>query len=112
MSKTNKLIARFDVWLINLDPTIGREIKKTRPCVIISPNSINNTLNTIIIAPLTHTNKKFPTRIVSNFKGESGDIMLDQIRCVDKERLVKNLGVLQEETAKDCLKILRLMFSN
>jgi mRNA interferase MazF len=110
MAKASKSINRFSVWLIELDPTRGREIKKTRPCVVISPNSINNTLNTVIIAPLTHTNKEFPTRIVSNFNGESGDIMLDQIRCVDKERLIKNLGVLDDEIANDCLKILRLMF--
>jgi len=112
MAKTSKLISRFDVWLINLDPTIGGEIKKTRPCVVISPNSINNTLNTIIIAPLTHTNKNYPTRIATNFNSETGNIILEQIRSVDKIRLVKKLGVVDNTTGEDCLKILRLMFSN
>ena len=110
MAKKLRNITRFSVWLIELDPTRGSEVMKTRPCVVVSPDSINNTLNTVIIAPLTHTNKKFPTRIVSNFKSESGNIMLDQIRCVDKVRLIQRLGDLDENTAMDCLKILRLMF--
>ena len=112
MRKSGKEVEQFMVYSVELDPAKGNEIKKTRPCVVISPNSINNTLNTIIIAPLTHTNKNYPTRIVTNFNSETGNIILEQIRSVDKIRLVNKLGVVDNTTGEDCLKILRLMFSN
>ena len=106
-----KKFIQFNVWLVELEPTIGSEISKKRPCVIISPNAMNNTLNTVLIAPLTHTQKAYPSRVYSNFKGEEGQIMLDQIRSVDKSRLKKLLGNLDTETGQDILKILRVMFS-
>lgn len=93
-------IFRFEIWLVSLEPTKGSEIKKTSPCVIISPNEMNNSLNTVIVAPLTHTSKSFPTRIKSFFNGETGEIVLDQIRAVDKElRLIKKIGDLETKTA-------------
>lgn len=84
------MVNRFDVYLVALDPTLGSEIKKTRPCVVISPDEMNRHLNTVIIAPLTSTRKKYPTRVGLSFQGKKGDIVLDQIRTVDKKRLVKS----------------------
>lgn len=110
-STSHKNFIQFDVWLVELEPTIGSEVNKRRPCVIISPQAMNNTLNTVLIAPLTHTQKSFPSRVYSNFKEEEGQIMLDQIRGVDKSRLKKLLGSLDFETGQDILKILRVMFS-
>lgn len=110
-SISQKKIIQFDVWLVELEPTIGSEVNKKRPCVIISPQAMNNTLNTVLIAPLTHTQKSFPSRVYSNFKGEEGQVMLDQIRGIDKSRLKKLLGSLDVETGQDILKVLRVMFS-
>ena len=109
MSGKNYL--QFDVWLIDLDPTKGSEVQKSRPCVIVSPNGMNNNLNTVIIAPLSHSNKNYPSRIPSLFKKDSGQIMLDQIRCVDKLRLTKKMGSIDNKTSSDVLKLLRTMFS-
>lgn len=110
-SISQKKITQFDVWLVELEPTIGSEVNKKRPCVIISPQAMNNTLNTVLIAPLTHTQKSFPSRVYSNFKGEEGQVMLDQIRGIDKSGLKKLLGSLDVETGQDILKVLRVMFS-
>lgn len=88
------MVKRFEVYLINLDPTVGSEVKKTRPCVIVSPDEINDLLRTVIIAPLTTKRKFYPSRVSLRFKGKSGQVMLDQIRTIDKRRLVKKLGVL------------------
>ena len=85
-------IGQYEVFLINLDPTIGHEIKKTRPCVIISPDEINRNIQTIIIAPMTTKSHDYPTRVVVKLQGTSGWVVLDQIRTVDKRRLVKRLG--------------------
>ena len=109
MSGKNYL--QFDVWLIDLDPTKGSEVRKLRPCVIVSPNGMNNNLNTVIIAPLSHSNKNYPSRIPSLFKKDPGQIMLDQIRCVDKLRLTKKMGSIDNNTSSDVLKLLRTMFS-
>ena len=109
MSGKNYL--QFDVWLIDLDPTKGSEVQKSRPCVIASPNGMNNNLNTVIIAPLSHSNKNYPSRIPSLFKKDPGQIMLDQIRCVDKLRLTKKMGSIDNNTSSDVLKLLRTMFS-
>lgn len=93
-------VFRFEIWLVSLEPTKGSEIRKTRPCVIISPNEMNNLLNTVIVAPLTHSLKSFPTRIKSFFNGGNGEIVLDQIRAIDKEhRLIKKIGDLETKTA-------------
>jgi len=109
MSGKNYL--QFDVWLIDLDPTKGSEVQKSRPCVIVSPNGMNNNLNTVIIAPLSHSNKNYPSRIPSLFKKDPGQIMLDQIRCVDKLRLTKKMGSIDNNTSSDVLELLRTMFS-
>jgi len=111
MKMSGKNYLQFDVWLIDLDPTKGSEVQKSRPCVIVSPNGMNNNLNTVIIAPLSHSNKNYPSRIPSLFKKDSGQIMLDQIRCVDKLRLTKKMGSIDNNTSSDVLKLLRTMFS-
>ncbi len=108
---SGKNCLQFDVWLIDLNPTKGSEVQKSRPCVIVSPNGMNNNLNTVIIAPLSHTNKNYPSRIPSLFKKDPGQIMLDQIRCVDKLRLTKKMGKIDDNTSSDVLKVLRTMFS-
>ena len=105
-------IKRFDVFLVNLDPTIGSEIKKTRPAVIISPDSMNlSRLKTVIIAPMTSTIKdNFPTSILIEFKDKKGQIALDQLRSIDRTRIVKKLGVIEEETQNDVLDLLSIIF--
>lgn len=104
------VVQRFDVWLINLDPTIGSEIQKTRPCVVISPDEINRHLATAIVAPMTTKGKLYPTRIACEFAGKEGLIVLDQIRTVDKTRLVKHLGCINEDEQKLVLATLAEMF--
>lgn len=91
------VINQYEIYWIDLDPTKGSEIKKTRPCVVISPNEMNNSINTLIIAPMTSTSKNYPTRIKTTLDERDGWIVLDQIRCVDKSRLVKVAGVLKQE---------------
>jgi mRNA interferase MazF len=102
---------QFDVYLVNLDPTIGSEIKKTRPAVIVSPAAMNKNLNTVIVAPLTHSEKGYPSRAVSIFGKEPGEIALEQIRSVDKSRLVRRLGAVDARTGADIKKVLQTMFS-
>jgi mRNA interferase MazF len=104
------VINRFDVYLVNLDPTVGREIKKTRPCLVISPDEINHNIRTIIIAPMTTKGRPYPTRVACRFKGKSGQVVLDQIRAVDQLRLVKKLGRIHATTANAVLQVLREMF--
>lgn len=101
---------RFDVWLVALDPTIGREIKKTRPCVIISPDEIS-ALSTVIVAPLTRQGFEFPIRIKCKFQETPGLILLDQMRAIDKSRLLKKLGSLDKRTARKTCDILLEMFA-
>ena len=105
------VIRRFEVYLVNIDPTIGTEIQKTRPCLIVSPNEMNNHIATIIVAPMTTKGRKYPTRVNCLFDGKEGQIVLDQIRTIDKMRLVKKLGVIDPETQKEVLAILLEMFS-
>ena len=104
-------VKRFDVFLVNLDPTIGSEIKKTRPCLIISPDEMNQYISTIIIAPMTTKGRNYPTRVNCMFKGKRGQIVLDQIRTIDKDRLVKKLGTINKKTQMEVLQILQEMFS-
>lgn len=94
------VVKRFEVWLVNLDPTVGREIRKTRPCLIISPDVTNKYLNTVTAAPMTSTIKTYPTRATCIFQKRQGQIVLDQIRAVDKMRLVKKLGIMDEKTSR------------
>jgi len=90
---------RFNVYLVNLDPTVGSKIQKTRPCVVISPDEMNRHPRTVIIAPITSTLCSYPSRIPVAFKGKQAHIALDQIRTVDKERLVTHWGLIVQETA-------------
>ncbi|GMR25546.1 MAG: type II toxin-antitoxin system PemK/MazF family toxin [Ignavibacteria bacterium] len=102
---------RFEVYIINLDPTIGGEIKKTRPCVIISPDEMNRNIATVIIAPLTSKLRNYPTRIPCRVKGKQGQIVLDQIRTVDKIRLIKKIDFLKKTVQTKTLTVLIEMFS-
>lgn len=102
---------RFDLYLVQLNPTVGGEIKKTCPCVIISPDEMNDNINTVIIAPMTTKGKSYPTRIPCEFQGKKGNIVLDQIRTVDKTRLVKKLGTLTTSEKEQILSTLAEMFA-
>ena len=103
---------RFDIFLISLDPTVGVEIRKTRPCLIVSPDEMNRHLRTVVIVPMTTKGIDYPSRIGLTFQGKKGQIVLDQIRTVDKARLVKRLGMLKEATAKSVSFRLVEMFSH
>ncbi len=103
--------SRFDVFLVNLDPTVGSEIRKTRPCVVISPNEMNRHIATVIVAPMTTKGKAYPTRVVCQFQGKDGQIVLDQIRAIDKARLVKKLGQIDQEAQRKVLDTLAEMFA-
>jgi len=105
------MISRFEVYYVNLDPTIGSEIKKTPPCVIISPNEMNHNISTIIIAPLTSKLKNYPTRVPWKVEGKQGQIVLDQIRTIDKSRLIKKIDTLNKNTQKKVLNVLSELFS-
>ena len=104
-------VERFDVYLITLDPTRGSEIKKTRPCVVISPDEMNRNIRTVIIAPMTTKGQAYPTRVPCTFEGIKGQIVLDQIRATDKSRLVKKLGRLPESVQKNVLAALSDLFA-
>jgi mRNA interferase MazF len=105
------VIRRFQVYLVNLDPSIGSEIKKTRPCLIISPDEMNNHIATVIVAPMTSKRRDYPTRVNCQFEGQDGQIVLDQIRAVDKTRLVKNLGMISADAQTEVLAVLLDMFA-
>lgn len=105
------VVSRFDVYLIRLDPTQGREIRKTRPCLIISPDEMNQHIDTVIIAPMTTKGRPYPTRVPVRFKGKSGQVVLDQIRTVDKSRLVKRVGKIDELTRTQVLTLLAEIFA-
>lgn len=105
------VIQRFEVFLISLDPAKGSEIQKTRPCLVISPNEMNDHIRTVIVAPMTTKGRSYPTRIGCTFQGKSGQIVLDQIRTVDKTRLVKKLGTIPPEAQGKVLQTLQEMFS-
>jgi mRNA interferase MazF len=105
------VINRFDVYLINLDPTIGSEIQKTRPCLVVSPDEINRNLRTAIVAPMTSRGRPYPSRVGCRFKGKQGQVALDQIRAVDRARLVKRLGRLDGPTSTLVLDVLQEMFA-
>ena len=102
---------RFDVFLVFLDPSQGSEIKKTRPCVVISPDEMNKYIRTLIVAPMTSKLRDYPTRILVTFDGKKGNIVLDQIRTIDKARIAKKLGTLDPKTASLVLETLGKMFS-
>ena len=105
------VISRFEVCLVNLDPTVGSEIQKTRSCLVVSADEMNHNIRTVIIAPLTTKGKPYPTRVPCRFKGKHGLVVLDQIRTVDQFRLVRKLGKIDGKTATVVLDILREMFA-
>jgi len=105
------VVRRFEVYLINLDPTIGNEIQKTRPCLVISPDEMNRFIRTVIVAPMTTKGTSYPTRVSCKFKGKQGQIVLDQIRTVDRARLVRRLGKIDKQTETRILSVLGEMFA-
>jgi mRNA interferase MazF len=105
------VIKRFDAYLVNLDPTIGSEIRKARPCLIISPDEMNRHIGTIIVAPMTTKGRSYPTRVPCKFRGKEGQIVLDQLRTVDKGRLVRKLSRLSAKAQAEVLRVLAEMFA-
>jgi mRNA interferase MazF len=106
-----KAVARFEVWLATLDPARGSEIRKTRPCLVVSPDEMNAWLRTVIVAPMTTVGRSWPSRVPVVFDGKSGEIALDQVRAVDRERLVKKLGAVPGETQRAVSETLIEMFT-
>lgn len=104
------VVQRFDVFLVNLDPTIGSEIRKTRPCLVISPDEMNRWIRTMIVAPMTTKGQSYPSRVACEFEGKQGQIVLDQIRTVDKTRLVRKLGRIDQSVQVSVLATLSEMF--
>jgi mRNA interferase MazF len=105
------VVKRFEVYLVNLDPTVGAEIQKTRPCVVVSPDEMNRHIATVMIAPMTTRGKSYPTRVACHFEGKDGLIVLDQIRTVDKTRFVKHLGKLTIDEQNVVLQVLSEIFA-
>lgn len=111
MAVARLLFARGDVHLVGLDPTVGREIKKTRPCLIVSPDELNQHLRTVTVAPMTTSGQVYPWRVACRFQNRSGFVALDQLRTVDSARLVKRLGRLSAATTTEVLDTLQEMFA-
>jgi len=105
------VVKRFEVYLVNLDPALGSEIQKTRPCLIISPDEMNDHIASVIVAPMTARGREYPTRVNCQFEGKEGQVVMDQIRTVDKIRLVKRLGKINATTQKEVLVVLMEMFA-
>ncbi len=103
------VVSQYDIFLISLDPTIGHEIKKSRPCVIISPDEMNKYISTVIIAPMTSKSHSYPTRVPIKFMGKNGWIVLDQLRTVDKKRLIKKFGRLDQKTTDKIKSVIKEM---
>ncbi len=104
-------VGRFDVWLVNLDPSVGSEVNKTRPCVVVSPDEMNRHIRTAIVAPMTTRGRPYPTRVPCRFRRKTGQVVLDQIRTVDRARLVRRLGRLDRRTGARVLQVLAEMFA-
>ena len=104
-------VNRFEVYLVNLDPTLGSEIRKTRPCLIVSPNEMNRHIRTVIVAPLTTKGRPYPSRVSCRFQRKEGQVVLDQLRTIDKIRLVRRLGRINRKTSLEVLSILQEMFA-
>ena len=103
-------LKQYQIVLVNLDPTIGSEIKKTRPCVIISPNEINDNLRAVVIAPMTSASRKYPTRVKVKHNSQEGWVVIDQIRTIDKIRIIKKFGSLTEKEILECKRVIRETF--
>ena len=108
---TEEHVSRGDIFLVTLNPTRGSEIRKTRPCVIVSPDELNSHLRTFLVAPLTTGGHPYPFRVRCTFDGKDGHVVADQLRAVDRERLVKQLGRLPETTLNELLGVLQAMFA-
>ena len=106
-----KRVRRYDIYLVNLDPTQGSEIQKMRPCVVVSPDEMNRYIRTVIIAPMTLMQRDYPSRVNVTFQRKKGQVVLDRIRTVDKSRLVKRLGVLPDARAREVADVLREIFA-
>jgi mRNA interferase MazF len=104
-------VTRFQVFLVRLDPTVGSEIQKTRPCVVVSPDEMNRHLRTVLVAPLTTSTRTYPSRVRCRFEGRTGQVVLDQLRTVDRARLIRPLGTLDERASKRVLDTLQRMFA-
>lgn len=102
---------RFDVYLVNLDPAVGSEIRKTRPCLIISPDEMNRHIRTVIVAPMTTVRRDYPSRVSCRFQRKEGQIVLDQLLTIDKSRLVRKLGTLDPKTQLDVVNVLQQLFA-
>lgn len=111
MAVARAAVARGDIHLVGLDPTLGSEIKKTRPCLIVSPNELNAHLRTVIVAPMTTGGQAYPWRVACRFQNRSGFVALDQLRTVDRERLILRLGRLSPATTTKVLGTLQEMFA-
>lgn len=111
MTSDMAAIKRFEVYLVSLDPTLGSEIAKTRPCVVVSPDEMNDHLATVIVAPLTRSVKGWPSRVISRFTGVKGEVALDQLRAVDKRTLIKRQGMIEPKTRADILISIGKMFA-
>ena len=105
------VVCRFDVFLVNLDPTVGSEMRKSRPCVVVSPDEMNAYVRTVVVAPLTTAGRPYPSRVPVGFDGKSGQVVIDQLRTVDNARLVKRLGSLYPDEAAAVLSVLREFFA-
>jgi mRNA interferase MazF len=105
------VVKRFDVYLVNLDPTIGSEIQKTRPGLVISPDEMNRNIRTVIIAPMTSAQKDYPTRVSGTFRKKQWQIVLDQVRTIDKVRLIKKLGTIDSRAQLDVISILQRLYA-
>jgi len=105
------VVNRFEVYLVSLDPTVGSEIKKTRPCLVVSPEEMNRHLKTVIIAPMTTRGHEYPSRVASRFEGKDGQVALDQLRTVDQSRLIKRLGKISPTARAAVLSTLAAMFA-
>ncbi len=105
------VVTRFDVFLISLDPTRGSEIRKTRPCLVISPDEMNDHIRTVIVAPMTTRGQPYPSRVPCTFQGKRGQVVLDQIRTVDKTRLARRLGAISARVRRKVLDALQEMFA-
>jgi len=103
-------IKQYEIFLVNLEPTIGSEIKKTRPCVVISPDEMNKHLRTVVIAPMTTSSKNYPTRVEVKHENKIGWVILDQVRTIDKLRIIKNLGKLSKPEVKEVKSIIKETF--
>ena len=103
-------VKQYQIVLVNLDPTLGSKIQKTRPCIIISPNEINDNLRTVVIAPMTSASRKYPTRVKVKHNSQEGWVVIDQIRTIDKIRIIKKFGSITEKEILECKRVIRETF--